>query len=104
MTVTLERKLPWWPSAIVIVAIAGIAATILAYMTTERRTAGAAPTAPPATDPPAKEGAVKEASAKDNKIHVPLFVDPALVRPTPRFRFTFDPPEALGALRQEEKI
>ncbi|MFQ5701885.1 MAG: transglutaminase domain-containing protein, partial [Acidobacteriota bacterium] len=40
----------------------------------------------------------------DGKIHVPLFVKPELVRPTPRFRFTFDPPEVLADLRSEEKL
>ena len=103
MGVSLERKAPWWPSAIVIVALAGIGATILAYLTPERTPAKAVSTAslssPTAPATPAPTGA-----SGDGKIHVPLFVDPALVKPTPRFRFTFDPPEALAKLRQEEKI
>jgi len=37
-------------------------------------------------------------------IHVPLFVDPSCVRPTPRFRFTFDTPGTLARLRQEERL
>ncbi len=41
---------------------------------------------------------------QDGRIHVPLFVDPAQVRPTPRFRFTFDPPTALAAYRAEESL
>ena len=94
MSVSLERKIPWWPSAIVLVALAGIGATILAYMAPERRPVAAASPTP----------AAPEGVAKDGKIHVPLFVDPGLVRPTPRFRFTFDPPEALALLRQEEKF
>ncbi len=37
-------------------------------------------------------------------IRVPLFVDPAQVRPTPRFRFTFDAPETLEELRRVEGL
>ncbi len=37
-------------------------------------------------------------------IRVPLFVDPNRVEHQPRFRFAFDPPEALARLRAEERI
>jgi len=57
-------------------------------------------TSPPRSSPPPPA----EPAAEDSRIHVPLFVDPATVKPTPRFRFTFDPPEALAALRQEENL
>lgn len=47
-----------------------------------------------------------EASSENARppIRVPLFVDPNRVVHQPRFRFTFDPPEALATLRAEEKI
>src|SRR5881397_493401 len=37
-------------------------------------------------------------------IHVPLWVPPETVQRTPRFRFTFDSPETLAALRREERL
>ena len=42
--------------------------------------------------------------AQSGIIHVPLWVDPAKVRHQPRFYFTYDPPEALAALRSQEKL
>ncbi len=86
MSVTLERPRSAWSSALILVGLAGLAAALLAYLR--------------ATSPPSVETAV----AADPKIHVPMFVEPAQVRPTPRFRFTFDPPEALADLRAEEKL
>jgi hypothetical protein len=73
---------------LVLVGLAGIAAALLAYRTSERRAALVQPVGPVA----------------DAKIHVPLFVDPNLVHPTPRFRFTFDPPGALAGLRAKEGL
>ena len=86
VSVTLERPRSTWSSALILVGLAGLAAALLAYLRA---------TAPPSADVTA---------APDNKIHVPLFIEPAQVRPTPRFRFTFDPPEALADLRAEEKL
>ena len=40
----------------------------------------------------------------DSPISVPRFVDPAAVEHGPRFRFFFDPPQALTALRIEEGL
>jgi hypothetical protein len=37
-------------------------------------------------------------------VRVPLFIDPAAVDHGSRFRFTFDPPEALAELRQQERL
>ena len=37
-------------------------------------------------------------------VRVPLFVDPAAVDHASRFRFSFDPPEALAALRRQERL
>ena len=52
-----------------------------------------------------KSAAPEEVSgAQAPPIRVPRFVDPALVRHQPRFRFTFDPPEALAELRASERI
>ncbi|HKY32205.1 MAG TPA: hypothetical protein VJV23_06690, partial [Candidatus Polarisedimenticolia bacterium] len=53
-------------------------------------------------DPPSPHDAGSVAAGQGPR--VPLFVDPALVRPTPRFRYTFDPPEALAALRRQERL
>ena len=37
-------------------------------------------------------------------VRVPLFVDPSAVDHQSRFRFTFDPPEVLAALRRQEHL
>ncbi|HET9480840.1 MAG TPA: transglutaminase-like domain-containing protein [Candidatus Polarisedimenticolia bacterium] len=93
MGVTLERRTGRWTFALILVGLAGVGAAALAYLTSPIRSSEApAATAAP-TDPVAA-----------NRIHVPMFVDPALVRPTPRFRFTFDPPEVLAPLRLEEGL
>jgi len=87
MSVTLERRSGWLMPALILVGLAGVCIAGFAYMT-----APPAETIPVATPRP------------EPKIHVPMFVDPAQVRPTPRFRFTFDPPEALAELRREENL
>jgi hypothetical protein len=91
MSVTLERRAKqWpWPAALVVLGLCGVGAAALAYWTS------------PAAAPDVTPAAV---ASPGGPIHVPLFVDPAQVRPTPRFRFTFDPPEAHAELRREEKL
>ena len=85
--VTPERKRIRWTAALVLVGLAGVGVAVVAYVTS------------PLGDTPTTNGAAPAA-----KIRVPMFVDPSLVRATPRFRFTFDPPEALAALRGEERL
>ncbi len=89
MNVTLERKAGWWPAAMIACGVAGIGAALMAWYTAPIPSAAAAP------------GAGEETG---KKIHVPMFVDPGLVRPTPRFRFSFDPPAALKELRSSEGL
>jgi hypothetical protein len=98
MPVTLERQSRKWPPAtLVVIGLLGVGAAVLAYTSSHNaRPAG------PASPDLAASSAIS--GAPDPTIHVPLFVNPALVRPTPRFRFTFDPPEALAELRQEERL
>ncbi len=86
MPVPLSQRVPAW------LAVVMVAAVLLAV------TAVAVARRPPA---PPEEPAPKAARGA---IQVPLFVAPDAVRHTPRLHFTFDPPEALAALRAEEKI
>ena len=79
-----------WPGALVLVGLCGVGAAALAYFTSPSGLISHR--APDAVARPAAP------------IRVPMFVDPALVRRTPRFRFTFDPPEALAELRAEEHL
>jgi len=87
----------WKPLLLAVAAIgAGVAGA--AYITSPLRSGPSADTAP------AIDAGVAARLTPDGRIHVPRFVDPALVRPTPRFRFTFDPPAALAAYRAEESL
>ena len=88
MAVTLERPGSLWTLVLAAVAFAGVGGALLAYFTApDGQAAGSA-----------------AAGGSEEKIRVPLFVDPNQVRPTPRFRFTFDPPEALAELRSSEAL
>ena len=85
MAVSLERPGGAWTLVLAVVAFAGVGGALLAYFKAPIETrAGPA--------------------GAEEKIHVPLFVDPNQVHPTPRFRFSFDPPEALAELRSAEKL
>jgi hypothetical protein len=95
MLVPLERQGKRWPPALVLVGLFGVGAAVLAYYTS--------PSDPVSQGPPPPAPAVS-GGAPPPTIRVPMFVDPALVRPTPRFRFTFDPPDALADLRREEAL
>lgn len=83
----LDRSITRWPAALILIALAGVTIAAVAWLTSPVRSS-------PGRGP-AQTGA---------RIRVPMFVDPNLVRATPRFRFTFDPPEALAALRAEERL
>lgn len=89
MTVSLERGSRRLHPLILLVGLVGAGVAAYAYLTSPPRVPS------PETEP---------AATDDPRIHVPLFVDPAMVKPTPRFRFTFDPPNALTDLRQEEHL
>ncbi|MGH9868782.1 MAG: hypothetical protein ACREAA_11545 [Candidatus Polarisedimenticolia bacterium] len=90
MSVSLERKVSRWPGALVLVGLCGVGAAALAYFTS-----------PSGLLPPHAGSGPSDARPP---IRVPMFVDPVTVRPTPRFRFTFDPPEALAELRAQEHL
>ncbi len=87
MVVKLEKRTSRWRTPLVLAGIAGISGALLGYYTTLHE----APASPRDID-------------SGGKIRVPLFIDPSRVRPTPRFRFTFDPPEALAELRANENL
>ena len=88
MSEPLERAPGRRPSLMILVAMTGLGVAALAYMT--------APTHSSSSEAPGR--------ARDEKIRVPMFIDPDSVQPTPRFRFTFDPPEVLAGLRAEEDL
>jgi hypothetical protein len=46
----------------------------------------------------------ERADALDSPVKVPMWVDPSTVQHHPRFRFSFDPPEALARFRIEEQL
>jgi hypothetical protein len=80
-----SKQVPLWS------VVAAAAATVLAVTVVTlavRKPVASSGSAAPAPDP----------------IHVPRWVDPALVRHQPRFHFTFDSPEALAELRASEKL
>jgi len=87
MSVTLERRAGRWSPVLILVGVAGVGIAAVAYLTSPITS----------SQPPAR-------AADKPAIRVPVFVDPNRVRPTPRFRFTFDPPEALELLRAEEGL
>ena len=87
VTVTPERARVPWPRFLILIALIGASAALVAYFTS-----------------PGLSPQPTRASSLDARIHVPLFVDPNHVHHTPRFRFTFDTPEALAGLRASERL
>jgi transglutaminase-like putative cysteine protease len=103
MAGTFDRHRGRWKPLLLGVAAIGAGVAGTAWLTSPLRSGPAADAAlPGAPVAPGIAGAPRP--APDGRIHVPLFVDPALVRPTPRFRFTFDPPATLAAYRAEESL
>lgn len=94
MPVTLERRSGWMTLLLAIVGVAGVSIAAMAWLRFPQRSPE-----PESAGPRPTVGA-----PGDGRIRVPLFVDPSRVRPTPRFRFSFDPPEALAPLRASEKL
>jgi len=84
---TIAKSRIRWRPLLVIVALLGAGAALFPWVQQSLNATGSAP-----------------APADDGRIHVPLFLDPAKVRPTPRFRFTFDRPQDLADLRKQEKL
>jgi len=94
MDLTFVRHPGRRSTLLLLIAVVGAGVAALAYLTTPLVSAPV-----PVPDSPVSRGL-----APDGRIRVPMFVDPALVKPTPRFRFSFDPPAALEALRVEENL
>jgi hypothetical protein len=89
MASALSARVPAWA---VLAAAIGCALAVAAAAVALR---------PPAAVP---GSAAPEAAAGRPPIVVPLWVDPNAVRHRTRFLFSFDPPEALAALRAEERL